>query len=68
MYRTESRGGLTVLLLLLLLLDLDLFNMTNSSVVLGKQYDLRRTGATGFDKILEVMNPRILRVGARLNF
>ena len=48
--------------------DLDVFNVTNSAVVLGKQYDLRRTGATGFDKILETMNPRILRIGARLNF
>jgi hypothetical protein len=48
--------------------DLDVFNVTNSATVLGKQYDLRRTGATGFDKILETMNPRILRIGARLNF
>jgi hypothetical protein len=48
--------------------DLDVFNLTNSATVLGKQYDLRLTGATGFDKILEVMNPRILRLGARLNF
>jgi hypothetical protein len=48
--------------------DLDVFNVTNSATVLGKQYDLRRTGATGFDKILEIMNPRILRIGARLNF
>jgi carboxypeptidase family protein/TonB-dependent receptor-like protein len=48
--------------------DLDVFNVTNSATVLGKQFDLRRTGATGFDKVLEIMNPRILRVGARLNF
>jgi len=51
-----------------LALDLDVFNITNSATVLGKQYDLRRTGATGFDKILEVMNPRILRLGGRINF
>jgi carboxypeptidase family protein/TonB-dependent receptor-like protein len=51
-----------------LMLDLDVFNITNSATVLGKQYDIRRTGPTGFDKILEVMNPRILRLGARINF
>ena len=48
--------------------DLDVFNLTNNATVLGKQYDLRRTGATGFDKVLEIMNPRILRLGARINF
>jgi hypothetical protein len=48
--------------------DLDVFNVTNSATVLGKQFDIRRTGATGFDKVLEIMNPRILRIGARLNF
>jgi hypothetical protein len=36
--------------------------------VLGKQFNYRLTGPTGFNQILEVMNPRILRVGARLNF
>jgi hypothetical protein len=50
------------------LLDLDVFNLTNRATVLGKQYDLRRTGPTGFNQILEVMNPRILRLGGRLNF
>jgi hypothetical protein len=49
-------------------LDLDIFNVGNSATVLGRQYDLRLTGATGFNKTLEIMNPRILRVGARLNF
>jgi hypothetical protein len=50
--------------------DLDVFNVTNSATVLGKQYDVRRDPnlPTGFNKILEVMNPRILRVGARINF
>jgi hypothetical protein len=48
--------------------DLDIFNITNSATVLGKQFNYRLTGATGFDQILEVMNPRILRLGARLNF
>ena len=51
-----------------LMLDLDVFNITNSATVLGKQYDIRRTGPTGFNQILETMNPRILRLGARINF
>jgi hypothetical protein len=51
-----------------LLFDLDFFNLTNSATVLGRQYDLRLTGPTGYNQILEVMNPRILRLGARLNF
>lgn len=50
------------------MVDLDVFNLTNTATVLGKQYDLRLSGPTGFDKILEVMNPRILRVGGRVNF
>jgi len=49
-------------------LDLDIFNITNSATVLGRQYDMRRTGPTGFDKVLEIMNPRIARLGARFNF
>jgi hypothetical protein len=50
--------------------DLDVFNVTNSATILGKQFDIRRDPAlpTGFNKPLEVMNPRILRVGLRLNF
>lgn len=51
-----------------IVLDLDVFNITNAATVLGKQYNLRRTGPTGFDKVLEIMNPRILRLGARVNF
>jgi hypothetical protein len=50
------------------MLDLDVFNVTNNATVLGKQYNYRLTGPTGFDKTLEVMNPRILRLGARFNF
>jgi hypothetical protein len=49
-------------------LDLDVFNVANKATVLGRTYDLRLTGATGFNKVLEIMNPRILRVGARINF
>jgi hypothetical protein len=51
-----------------MMLDLDIFNITNSATVLGRQYDMRLTGPTGYNQILEVMNPRILRLGARLNF
>jgi len=51
-----------------ILLDLDVFNVFNKATVLGQQYDLRLTGPTGFNKVLEIMNPRILRVGARFNF
>ena len=51
-----------------MMLDLDVFNVTNAATVLGKQYDLRRTGPTGYNQILEVMNPRILRLGGRINF
>jgi Carboxypeptidase regulatory-like domain/TonB-dependent Receptor Plug Domain len=51
-----------------IMLDLDVFNIFNNSTVLGRQYDIRRTGATGFNKVLEIMNPRILRLGARINF
>lgn len=46
-------------------LDLDIFNIFNNSTVLGKQYDLR---STAYNTTLEIMNPRILRVGARFNF
>jgi hypothetical protein len=49
-------------------IDVDIFNLFNSGTVLGRQYDLRRTGPTGFDQVLEIMNPRILRIGGRFNF
>jgi hypothetical protein len=51
-----------------LALDLDIFNITNASTVLGRQFDARLTGNTGFNKTLEIMNPRILRLGARFTF
>jgi hypothetical protein len=51
-----------------LMFDLDIFNITNASTVLGRQYDMRLTGPTGYNQVLEIMNPRILRLGARLNF
>jgi hypothetical protein len=48
--------------------DLDVFNLANSDVVLGKQYDARLTGAAGYDKTLEIINPRVARVGVRFFF
>jgi len=49
-------------------LDFDVFNVLNAGTVLGKQYDARLTGATGFNQTLEIMNPRIARLGARFTF
>ena len=49
-------------------LDFDVFNMLNSGTVLGKQYDARLTGPTGFGQVLEIMNPRIARLGVRFAF
>ncbi|MGE0463946.1 MAG: carboxypeptidase regulatory-like domain-containing protein [Vicinamibacterales bacterium] len=46
----------------------DLFNLFNSSTVLGRQYDVTATGDTGFDRPLEIMNPRLLRLGLRWAF
>ena len=45
--------------------DIDVFNVLNENVVLGRQYDLRVTTA---DQVLEIMNPRVLRLGLRFNF
>jgi hypothetical protein len=49
-------------------LDLDVFNLFNSGTILGKQYDARLTGATGYDQVLEIMNPRIARLGLKFTF
>ena len=48
--------------------DVDIFNLFNAGTVLGKQYDARLTGPTGFNQVLEIMNPRIARVGLRFTF
>ena len=48
--------------------DLDLFNVLNHSTVLGRQYDITATGSTGFNQPLEIMNPRLLRLGVRFRF
>jgi hypothetical protein len=46
----------------------DVFNLFNASTVLGRQYDVTATGTTGFNQPLEVMNPRLLRLGVRWLF
>jgi hypothetical protein len=46
--------------------DFDVFNLFNSATVLGKQYDAR--SASTFASILEIMNPRIARLGVRFFF
>ena len=51
-----------------LALDFDVFNVLNSGTVLGRQYDARLTGPTGFGQVLEIMNPRIARLGVRFVF
>jgi len=51
-----------------LALDFDVFNVLNSGTVLGQQYDTRLTGPTGFGSTLEIMNPRIARLGVRFTF
>jgi hypothetical protein len=49
-------------------LDLDVFNVGNAGTTLGKQYDASRKGVTGYDQTLEIMNPRIARIGVRFFF
>jgi hypothetical protein len=51
-----------------LALDLDIFNVLNQSTVLGRQYDTTATGSTGFNQPLEIMNPRLMRLGVRFRF
>ena len=51
-----------------LALTLDMFNALNASTMLGRQYDLTATGSTGFNQTLEIMNPRLLRLGVRFQF
>jgi hypothetical protein len=46
-------------------LDVDVFNALNSSTILGRQYNLQVTTA---NNVLEIMNPRVLRLGLRFNF
>jgi hypothetical protein len=45
--------------------SVDAFNVLNLGTVLGKQYDTRLTTA---GQVLEIMNPRIFRLGVRIGF
>jgi hypothetical protein len=45
--------------------DFDVFNLFNKSTVLGKQYNAR---VTTYNDVLEIMNPRIARLGVRFFF
>jgi hypothetical protein len=45
--------------------DLDLFNALNAATVLGREYNLRLNAA---NQVREIMNPRVLRLGLRVNF
>jgi hypothetical protein len=50
-------------------IDFDIFNIFNSATVLGRQYDKSSTSATtGYTQVLEIMQPRIARIGFRINF
>lgn len=46
-------------------LDLDVFNLLNAATILGRQFDLNATNA---DQPLEIMSPRVVRLGLRLRF
>jgi hypothetical protein len=43
----------------------DVFNLFNNATTLGKQYDAR---STSYNSVLEIMNPRIARIGVRFFF
>jgi hypothetical protein len=49
-----------------LLLSLDAFNLFNDATILGRQYRLD-TGSAA-NSVLEIMNPRIARLGVRIEF
>ncbi|MBI2835403.1 MAG: TonB-dependent receptor [Acidobacteria bacterium] len=51
-----------------LAIDFDIFNVFNAATVLGRQYDVNATGIRGVNQVLEIMNPRIARIGARFSF
>jgi hypothetical protein len=48
-----------------LMLDLDVFNMFNAGTTLRQQYDV---SAPTLNNVLEIMNPRIARLGVRITF
>jgi hypothetical protein len=48
--------------------DFDVFNLLNAATVLGRQYNKASTGTPGYTDVLEIMQPRIARVGLRVSF
>ncbi len=48
-----------------LMLDFDVFNILNAGTTLRNQYDV---SAGTFGNVLEIMNPRIARLGVRITF
>jgi hypothetical protein len=50
------------------LLDFDVFNLANVSTPLRRQYQIGATGATAFNNVLEIVSPRIARLGLRITF
>jgi hypothetical protein len=46
-------------------IDLDVFNLMNSSTTLGRQYSKQ---SAKYTQVAEIMQPRIMRIGARFNF
>jgi hypothetical protein len=50
--------------------DVDIFNLLNLATTLGQQYDIRAANITNgtANQILEIMNPRIMRLGVRVSF
>lgn len=50
------------------LIDLDVFNVGNVSTPLRRQYNADATGSRAFNTVLEIVNPRILRVGIHVRF
>ena len=45
--------------------DVDVFNLLNAGTVLGRVYDV---DSTKFNQVAEIMNPRIVRFGLRVQF
>lgn len=50
------------------LFDVDIFNVANVSTPLRRQYNVGATGTRAFNTVLEIVNPRIVRLGLRLKF
>ncbi len=46
----------------------DVFNLVNAWTPLRRQNDYRFTGPNGFNQILEIMNPLVVRLGASVTF